>query len=146
MRRFEDTRLAGEDVVERMDGGVAIVRLSRGRVALRADGRTEDAAVQADEAWVMSAVAGQERSGMFRHLVDDVALSPREREIAEMIARPMTTAEVATALQMSVRTVETHLHNVGRKIGTSGRDQLVRALTTWSGTTIGRFFSREPGI
>jgi DNA-binding CsgD family transcriptional regulator len=100
-------------------------------IALRAAGRTEDAAVQADEAWVMSSVAGQERSGMFRHLVDDVALSPREREIAEMIARPMTTAEVADSLQMSVRTVETHLHNVGRKIGTSGRDQLVRAITTW---------------
>jgi DNA-binding CsgD family transcriptional regulator len=42
---------------------------------------------------------------MFRPLVDDIALSPREVEIAEMIARPMTTAEVARALQMSVRTV-----------------------------------------
>jgi DNA-binding CsgD family transcriptional regulator len=48
-----------------------------------------------------------------------------------MIARPMTTAEVARALQMSVRTVETHLHNVTRKIGTSGRDPLARAITTW---------------
>ena len=100
-------------------------------IALRAQDRTTEAAAQADEAWVMSSVAGQERSGMFRPLVDDIALSPREVEIAEMVARPMTTAEVAGALQMSVRTVETHLHNVGRKIGTSGRDPLVRAITTW---------------
>jgi len=86
---------------------------------------------QADEAWQLSAVAGYERSGYFARLVADINISLREQEIIQLLATGMSTGEVASALQMSVRTVETHLHNAGRKLGTGGREPLLRAATTW---------------
>ncbi|MEX0428921.1 LuxR C-terminal-related transcriptional regulator [Nocardioides sp. DS6] len=100
-------------------------------LALRRRGEAAAAVAAAERAWRESAVAGFERAGLFYRLVDDVGLSAREVEILQLLAAPQSTAEVATTLQMSVRTVETHLHNISRKIGVSGREQLVRAATTW---------------
>ena len=100
-------------------------------LALRHDGHAAEALAEADLAWQRSAEAGYDRSGLFTRLFDDVSLSEREIEILGMLARPMTAAEVAAELQMSVRTAETHVHNIGRKVGSTGRDQLLRAGTTW---------------
>lgn len=120
------------DELEATGAALYAVRASISRaLALRAQGRAEEAAAEADEAWRRSAVAGYERGGLFARLVQDVAVSARELEIVRMIAAPMTTGEVAAELQMSVRTVETHLHNVSKKLGTTGREALVRAATTW---------------
>ncbi|WP_129787185.1 helix-turn-helix transcriptional regulator [Promicromonospora panici] len=100
-------------------------------LALRAAGRAQEGVEQADAAWQLSSVAGIERSGLFAPLVNDVGLSARELEIVQLIATPMPAATVAATLQMSVRTVETHLHNTAHKLGTTGRQALVRATTTW---------------
>jgi DNA-binding CsgD family transcriptional regulator len=98
---------------------------------LRRTGRAEEAAALVAEAWEGSAVAGLERAGLFARLQRDVALSARELEILQLLAAPMSTQDVARNLQMSVRTVETHVHNSSRKLGVSGRDALVQAVTTW---------------
>ncbi|WP_354637595.1 ATP-binding protein [Kitasatospora camelliae] len=45
-------------------------------------------------------------------------LSPREREVAEYLARGATNQEIATALFLSPRTVEQHVARVLRKLGT----------------------------
>ena len=123
------------EVEERLDArgaGLYAVRASVTRaLVLRHQGRTVDAAAQADRAWEMSAIVGYDRAGVFARLQEDVGLSSRELEIIAMISARRTTAEVANDLQMSIRTVETHLHNVSRKIGVSGREMLVRAATTW---------------
>ncbi len=44
-------------------------------------------------------------------------LSPREREVAVLIARGETTKEIAASLSVSVKTVETHRQRIMEKLG-----------------------------
>ncbi len=53
-------------------------------------------------------------------------LSPREREVMRFIARGYTYREVAKELVLSVKTVETHVSAVLRKLQLSNRHQLAR--------------------
>src|SRR5215211_5939221 len=48
-------------------------------------------------------------------------LTPREHEIARLAAARWTDQEIADALFISVRTVESHLASVYRKLGVSSR-------------------------
>jgi LuxR family maltose regulon positive regulatory protein len=57
---------------------------------------------------------------------DDRALSPREREILSYLRTTMTTAEIATALFLSVNTVKTHQRAIYRKLGVTSRREAVR--------------------
>ena len=43
-------------------------------------------------------------------------LSPREREVIQLIAEGNTSAEVAELLHISVRTVDSHRHNIMEKL------------------------------
>ena len=51
-------------------------------------------------------------------------LTAREREVAERASRGATDAQIAEDLRISIRTVQTHLTNVYRKLGAGGRSQL----------------------
>ncbi|HTW99783.1 MAG TPA: response regulator transcription factor, partial [Acidimicrobiales bacterium] len=53
-------------------------------------------------------------------------LSPREREVLRLIARGYAYKEIATQLSISVKTVETHVSAVLRKLQLSSRYQLTR--------------------
>ena len=53
-------------------------------------------------------------------------LSPREREVLRLIARGYSYKEVAKELFISVKTVETHVSSVLRKLQLSNRHQLAR--------------------
>jgi two-component system, NarL family, response regulator NreC len=53
-------------------------------------------------------------------------LSEREAEVLERIALGETNAEAAAALQISVRTVETHRAHIQQKTGCTSRSELVR--------------------
>jgi DNA-binding NarL/FixJ family response regulator len=53
-------------------------------------------------------------------------LSPREREVLRLIARGYTYREVARELVLSVKTIETHVSNVLRKLQLSNRNELTR--------------------
>jgi signal transduction histidine kinase len=55
-------------------------------------------------------------------------LSPREHEVAELLALGHTNAEVGAILRISVRTVEHHRSRVFRKLGVRSRAGLVQAL------------------
>ncbi|HKY66753.1 MAG TPA: helix-turn-helix transcriptional regulator, partial [Acidimicrobiales bacterium] len=55
-------------------------------------------------------------------------LTKREREVAVLAARGATSPEIATTLHLSVRTVDTHLARVYRKLLVDGRHQLADAL------------------
>ena len=62
-------------------------------------------------------------------------LTDRERQVALLAAAGRTSPEIAEALYLSVRTVDTHLHRVYRKLMIEGRHQLAEALgtaTPWS--------------
>lgn len=53
-------------------------------------------------------------------------LTPREREVLDMISLGRTTKEIARALGLSPRTVETHRANMGAKLGTTSVAEMVR--------------------
>jgi DNA-binding NarL/FixJ family response regulator len=53
-------------------------------------------------------------------------LSPREREVLRLIARGYTYREVARELVLSVKTIETHVSSVLRKLQLSNRNELTR--------------------
>jgi PAS domain S-box-containing protein len=55
-------------------------------------------------------------------------LSPRELEVAELLAIGHTNAEVASILHLSVRTIEHHRSRVFHKLGVRSRAGLVRTL------------------
>lgn len=58
-------------------------------------------------------------------LGDDVDLTPREREVLELICRELTTAEIADKLFLSIRTVDGHRNNLLMKTGARNTAGLV---------------------
>lgn len=57
------------------------------------------------------------------------ALSPREREIAELVAQGMRNPAIAARLDISPRTVEVHKARVMDKLGARGLDELIRIMS-----------------
>jgi len=55
-------------------------------------------------------------------------LTPREREVAELLIAGKTSKEIAVAMNVSVRTVEGHRRMVFSKMDVSSATQLVRAV------------------
>ncbi|VFR46969.1 DNA-binding response regulator, LuxR family [plant metagenome] len=53
-------------------------------------------------------------------------LSPREQDILRHIAQGSANKQIAQALHLSVRTVETHRQNIKRKLGIEGQAELVK--------------------
>jgi DNA-binding NarL/FixJ family response regulator len=58
-------------------------------------------------------------------------LTPREVEVAELVAGGQRNREVAGTLGLSVRTVETHVDRVLGKLGFNNRTQLAAAWIGW---------------
>ena len=58
-------------------------------------------------------------------------LSPREREVAMLLARGLANKQIATQLSISVATVKDHVHHVLSKTGLSSRAAVAAA---WPGT------------
>lgn len=56
----------------------------------------------------------------------DSTLTPRERTVLELVRRRWTNAEIAAELVVSVRTVETHVSSLLRKLGAANRRALSR--------------------
>jgi DNA-binding NarL/FixJ family response regulator len=56
-------------------------------------------------------------------------LTPREREVLRLIARGYTYKETAAELHVSIKTVETHVSSVLRKLQLSNRRELTRWAT-----------------
>ncbi len=61
-------------------------------------------------------------SGEPRAAGDDPALTPMEWRVVELLARGKTNKEIAATLDIALRTAETHVYRIGRKLGLSGRD------------------------
>ena len=56
----------------------------------------------------------------------DISLSPREREILQMIAEGLSTKQIAARLHVSVQTVATHRRHLLEKTGSDGVAQLTK--------------------
>jgi DNA-binding CsgD family transcriptional regulator len=55
----------------------------------------------------------------------DAALTPQERQVAQLVQKGMSNKEVAAQLFVSPRTVDFHLRNVFSKTGVSSRGELI---------------------
>jgi two-component system, NarL family, response regulator NreC len=53
-------------------------------------------------------------------------LTPREREVATLLAYGYTNGEIARRLTISIRTAEMHRANAMRKLGAETRAEIVR--------------------
>ena len=56
----------------------------------------------------------------------DNQLTSREHEVLRHIANGESNKQIARALDLSVRTVETHRLNIKRKLGIEGQAELIR--------------------
>jgi FixJ family two-component response regulator len=53
-------------------------------------------------------------------------LTPREREVLSLVARGFATRDIAAALEVSPRTVESHRAAIGGKLGTTSAAEMTR--------------------
>jgi DNA-binding NarL/FixJ family response regulator len=53
-------------------------------------------------------------------------LSPREREVLKLLAEGLSVKEIATRLDLSVKTVDAHKTNLMKKIGVHDRAELIK--------------------
>jgi DNA-binding NarL/FixJ family response regulator len=61
-----------------------------------------------------------------RPLAADTQLTAREHEVLRQIAKGQANKQIARALDLSVRTVETHRLNIKRKLGIEGQAELIK--------------------
>jgi non-specific serine/threonine protein kinase len=73
---------------------------------------------------VKTAPTGAEESKQPRTGKTEDLLTPREREIATLVARGLTNREIAEQLVVSQRTTETHVQNILNKLGVSSRAEI----------------------
>jgi DNA-binding NarL/FixJ family response regulator len=60
---------------------------------------------------------------------DSVALTNAERKVFALLRTGLSNRDIAAALVVSLRTVETHLTSVYRKLGVAGRTQALVSVT-----------------
>jgi DNA-binding NarL/FixJ family response regulator len=58
------------------------------------------------------------------------ALSDRERHVLRLVGQGLSTREIATELELSIKTVETHYAHIKRKLGLRNSRELTRAGAT----------------
>ena len=121
------------------DAASAAADLGLGVWAAELAGRAADAWAAAGDQ--RAATASERVAEHARSQVDDAAtpamartraiepLTRREREIAALAARGASNGDIADQLHVSVRTVETHLHKIYRKLGINNRSELADALS-----------------
>ncbi len=74
-----------------------------------------------------SIAAEQEASAGGRQLLPN--LTRREKEIASLVARGLTSHQIASKLVLSARTVDTHVTNILKKLGVNSREQLAARMS-----------------
>jgi DNA-binding NarL/FixJ family response regulator len=84
-------------------------------------------AVASGEGYLSPAVSDAVLSDYRRHVTDPLdLLSTREREVLQMIAEGKTNKEIATALKLSVYTVDAHRGRIMEKLNLHSVGELVR--------------------
>ena len=53
-------------------------------------------------------------------------LTEREREVLRHVSGMLSTAEIASEMDISIHTIKTHLKNINRKLATTRRGHAVR--------------------
>jgi DNA-binding CsgD family transcriptional regulator/tetratricopeptide (TPR) repeat protein len=87
-------------------------------------GQHRQGAESAARAQRLAALCGGAITPAIRSAARPLPLSPRAREIAAMVATGLSNREIASKLQVSVRTVEGHIYRACIKLDVSDRDDL----------------------
>ena len=98
---------------------------------MRRNGRRAQAAALADTEWARLKDIDLSNPALFTRLRDDIGLSSREFAILQLAATGVTYQDIASKFDISVRTIETHFQNIGKKVGLTGRDKLSQSVRTW---------------
>jgi DNA-binding NarL/FixJ family response regulator len=96
--------------------------------AFAGEGDQRRAAAMAARAQRLAASCEGARTPGLRTFDTPTPLTEREREIAQLAARGLTSRAIAEQLVVSARTVENHLQRVYTKLGVSGRSELADLL------------------
>ena len=59
------------------------------------------------------------------HALPSTALTPKEREVLELVARSMSNKEIGRALQVGEETIKWHMKNLFAKLDAGTRKQVV---------------------
>jgi DNA-binding NarL/FixJ family response regulator len=73
----------------------------------------------------IAALAADEKRGSWNG-----ALTPRQREIASLVADGLSNKQIARRLLIEQATVKNHVHSILVKLGVSRRDQVAKRLAT----------------
>ena len=112
------TRLEYEHYVERARAGLS----ERQFEAEQAAGR----ALSLEQAMAYATEVARKADATQRAREKLDALTPREREVAVLIAQARSNGEIAEELVVSKRTVEKHISNIRSKLASTKRAQIVR--------------------
>ncbi len=119
--------LAGRALAQAGDRDGAVAELEQAAAALEACGAVRYRQEAEHELRKLGrAVHRRTRAGKGDGGVD--SLTERELELARLVVDRRTNPEIAAALFLSQKTVETHLRNMFRKLGVSSRVELARAV------------------
>jgi DNA-binding CsgD family transcriptional regulator len=94
----------------------------------RRAGRTGSAMTAAARAHRLATVCGGATSPAIEAASFAAPFSNREREIAVLVAQGLSNREIADAVSLSVRTVESHIYRASSKAGVSGRSALAEMM------------------
>jgi DNA-binding CsgD family transcriptional regulator len=103
---------------------------ARAAVRHRREGRVREALALERRASQLARRCEGARTPALAVLAPPRALSPREVEVARLVAGGLTSREVAGRLSVSVRTVDNQLASVYSKLGIARRSELGAALFT----------------
>jgi DNA-binding NarL/FixJ family response regulator len=127
----DDARCAARLAPDLIDAGLVVLGVPAVGASvrrLRADGRTLEATEVLTQARGWLEVAGADPDELLSRLACSVDLTPREREVATLVADGLGNPEIAQALGISVKTVENHVNRVLRKLGVLDRADVADAL------------------
>lgn len=73
-------------------------------------------------------VGGSEKEAVFKLKCEDLGLTPREIEIAGLVAKGLTNKTISEELFISERTVTKHLQNIFKKVEVKNRMELIKTI------------------
>jgi DNA-binding CsgD family transcriptional regulator len=115
------------------DFGTFLIRRNQPARARPLLGEAVQLAEECGAAWhAQRARVAWRRAGGRARATPAGALTPQEKAVADLARAGRTNREIAAQLYLSINTVETHLSHVYRKLGISGRRQLMAGETVAS--------------
>jgi DNA-binding CsgD family transcriptional regulator len=118
--------LPQRDAIDPLPGHAADVLR---RIAGRIEAGTAHGACAPAQGVLLDIVVGGVRCRLERHSPPELGpLSPREGQIARMVAEGRTNRAIATSLGISLWTVSTHLRRIFAKLGVGSRAEMVAHL------------------